>query len=261
MTLDDCYSQHKGTAVLVPGGGTGNNGQCEQWADLVLHDVFGLPYIYTPSAKDWWYDFDKFPQLKNNFDRIGKDQPPKKDDYIIYDPLSANDPQGHVDTVSRDGGTLQDFWAYDSNWDARTFHDAAGYPTLHEVHHNDIFNEKIIGYIRKKGGSTIMKPTQQQVTDEFAKFGASPNQQQLSYYQSKTIDVLYADLINGNCPSAQTVKDLFKSLANANPSQAQVDFYTKKEISILYKDLAQPYKPSSYVNAGSVDGKPVFREG
>lgn len=151
MTLNDCYTQHKGTAVLVPGGGTGNNGQCEQWADLVLHDVYGQPYIYTPAAKNFWYDFDSFPQLKNNFDKITKGQPIKAGDFIVYDPLSATDPQGHIDLASKDSTTLNNFWAYDSNWDAAHFHDANGFPTLHEVNHADGFNSKVIGYLRKKG--------------------------------------------------------------------------------------------------------------
>lgn len=152
MTLDQCYNTHKGSAVLVPGGGTGNNGQCAQWADTVLAEVYGLPYVYTPAAKDWWYKFDSFPQLKNNFDKIAKGQPIKKGDYIVYDPLSPGDPQGHIDTASRDG-VINDFWAYDSNWNASAFHDKNGYPILHEVHHVDAFNTRVVGYLRKKGTS------------------------------------------------------------------------------------------------------------
>lgn len=147
ISLDECFQQHQGTAILVPGGGTGNNGQCAQWSDTVLHDVYGLPYVYTPAAMDWWNDADEL-GLTASFDRV-TDGTIRKGDFVVWLPLSADDREGHIDTASRDG-SYADFWAYDSNWDAANFHDRNGYPTLHEVHHADALNVKVIGALRSK---------------------------------------------------------------------------------------------------------------
>lgn len=151
MTLDQCYRSNEGQALLIPGGGADNNGQCAQWADTVLHDVYGLPYVYTPAALDWWQNFGSFPQLAANFEQIPAGQPIKAGDFIFYD-ARVGAPEGHVDVASRDG-QLSDFWAYDSNWGGSAYRNADGYPVLHEQHHNDKYNNYIVGYIRFKGGN------------------------------------------------------------------------------------------------------------
>jgi hypothetical protein len=148
MDLDQCFQAHENTALLVPGGGAGNNGQCAQWADTVMHDVYGLPCVYTPAALDWFNKFDEL-GLDANFEII-TDGSIRKGDFVVWNPLSAKDPEGHIDVVSRDGGTIQDFYAYDSNWNATLFHDSLGYPTLHEVHHADLFNDLVVAIIRRK---------------------------------------------------------------------------------------------------------------
>jgi hypothetical protein len=151
MTLQEAFGANQGTAILVPGGGAGNNGQCAQWADYALNNVYGFPYLYTPAAKDWWYNFDSFPQLANNFVKI-TDGSIKAGDFVIFDPLSGQDPQGHIDVASHDGSAT-DFWAYDSNWNAGAFHDSQGFPSLHEVHHTGVLNTKVLGSLRLKGNT------------------------------------------------------------------------------------------------------------
>lgn len=164
MTIDQWYAQKKGTSILVPGGGKGNNGQCIQAVDDFRHEVQGLPYVYTPNAKDWWENFEGL-GLSKDYVKVtsGNLQP---GDIIIWGPLSATDPQGHGDVVSR-GGSFSDFWAYDSNW-GRVYDPKTGYPILHEVHHNDTFNSKILGALRLKGKGTTSMP----YTPEDYKLGA-----------------------------------------------------------------------------------------
>lgn len=146
MNLHDCYSEHQGTSVLVPSGGAGNDGQCVQWADLVLHDVYGFDYVYTPGAIDWWNNFSSIPQLAINFDQI-TDGSIKVGDFVIYDGRVGS-VYGHIDVASRDG-SVHDFWAYDSNWGGSPFK-IDGYPVLHEVHHNDAYDNYILGSLRRK---------------------------------------------------------------------------------------------------------------
>lgn len=153
MTLDQCFQANQGTAILVPGGGAGNNGQCAQWADLVLHDVYGLPYIYTPGAIDWWQKADAL-GLTQYFDKIPAGEPIKKGDFLIYD-ARVGSAFCHIDVASADG-TIDNFSAYDSNWNAKVFHDANGYPTLHELQHTGVYNTYILGYLRLKGATDMI---------------------------------------------------------------------------------------------------------
>jgi hypothetical protein len=145
VDLDTCYTEHEGQAILVPGGGAGNEGQCAQWADTVYHDVYGLPYVYTPAAKDWWYNADSL-GITQNFNKI-TDGSIKKGDFVVFNPLSSTDPQGHIDVAAQDGSTSS-FVGYDSNW-GRVYN-AQGLPILHTVNHNDRFNQFIIGSLRFK---------------------------------------------------------------------------------------------------------------
>lgn len=148
MTLQDCYNQNQGHALLIPGGGAGNDGQCVQWADTVLHDVYGFDYIYSPAAKDWWELFDTFPQLVNNFHKVSDDSV-KAGDFIVYG--TGVGPYGHIDVAAADG-SLGNYTGYDSNWGGAAFKNAQGFPILHTVHHADSYNQYILGALRLKGG-------------------------------------------------------------------------------------------------------------
>lgn len=165
MDLATCFNIHKGTAVLVPDGGAGNNGQCAQWADTVLHDVYGLPYIYTSWARTWWDDRYGL-GLMDHFTEV-TDGSINKGDFVIWGPLSAADEAGHIDVGSQDGGIRAEFWAYDSNWDAANFHDTDGYPTLHEVQHTGSLNDQILGVLRSNNGGIAM-PTDEQIDSVIA---------------------------------------------------------------------------------------------
>lgn len=152
MPLDDVYKKYEGQSILIPGGGKGNNGQCVQWADAVLNEVYGLPYVYTPAALDWWYKADQL-GLTQYFDKIPRSTPIKKGDFVIYDNIGRNPAGGffgHIDVAAQDG-TIQDFTAYDSNWGGTAYY-KDGYPVLHTVRHNDVYNQYIVGYLRRKAG-------------------------------------------------------------------------------------------------------------
>lgn len=218
MTLDDSYQQHQGTAILVPGGGARNNGQCAQWADTVYHDVYGLPYIYTPAAKDWWYNADAL-GITQHFDKI-TDGSIKKGDFVVWNPLSLTDPEGHIDVASRDGNS-SDFYAYDSNWDATHFHDTEGYPILHEVHHADNFNKFIIGVLRPKGATMI--PLTQSNKDKLIKMAkrAEPTANELS-------DPTYDD-------ANRAINDFWVAWGATNYAKDQTPWLTTGDIDNLLK--------------------------
>lgn len=134
MTLDDCYQQNQGKALLIPGGGAGNEGQCVQWADTVLHDVYGFPYHWG-NAIDWWRNPS---ELLDHFDQI-TDGSIKKGDIVIFNEKTGS-VYGHIDVAAQDG-TTQDFQGYDSNW--------GGNKTVHTVHH--IGSQYVVGSLRLKG--------------------------------------------------------------------------------------------------------------
>lgn len=151
MTLDQSYQAHQGQAILIPGGGTGNNGQCAQWADTVLHEVYGLPYIYTPGAIDWYLKTEQL-GLSQKFDRVS-DGSIKKGDFVVYG-TGVGSEFGHIDVAAQDG-TFKDYVGYDSNWGGKAFYNAQGFPILHTVHHNDSYNRFILGVLRLKGGTDM----------------------------------------------------------------------------------------------------------
>lgn len=168
MTLLSWFQQNIGKAVVVPNIVADELGQCWVSATSYLHDVYGLPYIYTPAAINVWnnslltqYGFTKIPTNERII----------AGDLIFYD-SRIGAPEGHVSTASQDG-TLGDFYAYDSNWDKTHFHDSNGFPTLHEVHHNDRYNGYIVGYYRRmvggRGAGDITKQEDFTMTEDEAK--------------------------------------------------------------------------------------------
>lgn len=163
MSLDDCYQVNAGQALLIPGGGTGNNGQCAQWADTVLHDVFGYDYIYTPAALDWYLNAEEL-GLTRYFDRVN-DRTIKKGDFIIFG-SGVGSMYGHIDAAAQDG-TYSSFVAYDSNWGGKAYYNSEGYPILHTVNHNDRYNQYIIGVLRLKDQGDDM--SKQSLTDAEAR--------------------------------------------------------------------------------------------
>lgn len=131
-TLDECFAQNQGKALLVPGGGAGNEGQCVQWADTVLHDVCGFPYVYA-NAIDWWSN----PQVLQNFTQI-TDGSIRKGDFVIFN-SSVGSVYGHI-SVAMGDATIDNFTSSDSNW--------GGNKTVHLVNH--VGRQYVIGSLRLK---------------------------------------------------------------------------------------------------------------
>lgn len=148
MTPDQWYTLHKGTAILIPNGGKGNDGQCVQAMDSYLFEVYKQPYVYALGAIDIWKS--GIP----GFTKIVSPPTIELGDFVFWDSRIGSK-FGHVDMCSRPG-PLSNFWAYDSNWGGKAFYNDEGYPILHEVRHNDILNDYILGVLRKENMPTLV---------------------------------------------------------------------------------------------------------
>ncbi len=134
MTLDQEFAQYQGQSVLVPGEPEPERGQCVQWADFVLRDVYNLPYHYG-NAIDWWFAPG---DLLNHFDQI-TDGSIRKGDFVIFN-TQVGSVYGHIDVAMQDG-SVGAFQGSDSNW--------GGNLTVHLVQHNNA--NYIFGSLRLKG--------------------------------------------------------------------------------------------------------------
>lgn len=151
MTLDDEFNKYQGQSVLVPGAAEADRGQCVQWADYVLFDVYGLPYVWA-NAIDFWNKFSSFDQLRENFNQI-TDGSIKKGDFVIFN-QNVGSIYGHIDVAMADG-TIDNFTGSDSNW--------GGNKTVHLVNH--VGRQYVIGSLRLKGGNMA---TDKLTADEIA---------------------------------------------------------------------------------------------
>lgn len=139
MTLDQCYAKYQGQSVLVPGQPESNRGQCAQWSNFVLHDVYGQPYHYG-NAIDW---YNSPGELLNIFDKIPYSAPPKKGDFVIFNE-GVGSVYGHIDVCMNDGNP-SGFQGSDSNW--------GGNKTVHMVQHDYKY---VLGYLRPKEGEEMV---------------------------------------------------------------------------------------------------------
>ncbi len=148
MTLDQCYQKYQGQSVLVSADPS-DRGQCVQWADIVLHEVYNEP-IHYGNAIDW---YNNPGELLQNFDRISAASGyPKKGDFVIWN-QGVGSIYGHIDVCAEDG-TPSGFKGYDSNW--------GGNKTVHAVQHT--YNS-VLGYLRPKGkGQDMVTPEDLSVT-------------------------------------------------------------------------------------------------
>lgn len=140
ISLDTCYANHIGQ-VLDIDGYPADAGQCVQWADTVINEVYGFGYIYA-NAIDWWTN----PQVLAHFTQI-TDGSLQKGDFVVFN-KSVGSVYGHID-VAMDNGTIDNFTGADSNW--------SGNKTVHLVNH--VGRQYVIGSLRLKGG-TMDKITQ-----------------------------------------------------------------------------------------------------
>lgn len=180
MTLDQEFAKYQGLSVLVPGAAEADRGQCVQWADYVLHDVYGLSYVWA-NAIDWW----GLPQsLAGNFDKI-TDGSIKKGDFVIWN-QRVGSIYGHIDVALADGN-INNFVAADTNW--------AGNKTVHQVSHVNQAGY-IIGSLRRKGGNVSADAlTAQQVTTlHYAYTFQAPGPVFVQTYTGKTLDQVTAAL-------------------------------------------------------------------
>jgi len=145
MTLLQCFNQYKGTEVLVPGEAAEYAGQCFQWFDIVLHDVYGLPYFYAAIALDIWTNPG---WLLNYFDKI-TDGSIQAGDIVVYGSGINTSGAGHVD-VAAENGTTANYVGYDSNWDTLD---------LEQVIHDGHDNTFILGSLRLKAVTPTPAPT------------------------------------------------------------------------------------------------------
>lgn len=212
MTLAECYQQNQGQALLVPGGGVGNEGQCAQWADTVLHDVYGQPYVYTPGAIDWYLNAEAL-GLTQTFDRVS-DGSIKKGDFVIYN-TGVGSEYGHIDLAAEDG-TFGAYVGYDSNWGK--VYNSKGQPILHTVNHADRYNAYILGVLRLKAqapkGDIMQRGTVELL---YQVFGVPYGQNDLDYFTGTSVDD-FAILLNNN-PAHQTQA---QTLADATKGFTQI---------------------------------------
>lgn len=133
MTLDEEYAKYQGQSLLVPGQDESLRGQCAQWSNYVLHDVYGLPY-HAGNAIDWFND----PQeLLDSFDKV-TDGSVKKGDFVVFN-QNVGSEFGHIDVAMQDG-TSSIFQGSDSNW--------GGNLTVHLVQHSN--RAWVLGALRLK---------------------------------------------------------------------------------------------------------------
>ena len=147
MTLGAWYQEFQGVSIDIDGH-PANAGQCVQAADSVLNLVYGFPYFFDPGAINWWNDTHG---SLDNFDKIPAPCAIKKGDFVIYG-TGVGSQYGHIDVAAADGST-QGYWGYDSNWGHNL--------TVHQVNHNDTYNQFILGVLRLKGET--MTPDQQAI--------------------------------------------------------------------------------------------------
>lgn len=168
MTPQAWYNNNVGKAIMVPGAKPSEAGQCLVAMDSYLHDVYNRPYIYTPAAINVWNNslLDVL-----GFMKIPRGQPILAGDFVFYD-ARVGAKEGHVSIVSRDGGTLGGFWAYDSNWGGAKYNNTQGFPTLHEVFHADVYNNYIVGYYRLNAGkgAEVNQGEEEMINDTDAEF-------------------------------------------------------------------------------------------
>lgn len=211
MTLDQEYQEYQGQSVLVPGQPESNRGQCAQWSNYVLHDVYGQPYHYG-NAIDWWNNPG---DLENNFFKVATSNPVIKGDFVIYG-AGVGSEFGHID-VAMENGTSADYLGADSNWG----HDL----TVHQVRHNDKYNQYILGYLRSKGDNMGINQNElalltssildrQPVAGDSGYLGRNWQEVATEFYNSGEHKAIIAQFDKAGALEAQ-VADLEKQLAAA----------------------------------------------
>lgn len=136
MTPDAFFSPLNGQSLLLPGQSEDFRGQCVQSVGLWVQTL-GLKFPAYPFA--YLYYQNGIP----GYNKIARGAAIKEGDIVIWGPDFPSSPEaGHIDVASSDG-TIDSFWAWDSNWSPPL--------KLNKIHHTGTSNTYIIGYLRKQG--------------------------------------------------------------------------------------------------------------
>jgi hypothetical protein len=211
--------------------------QCWDLVELYAEQVLQVPkepWAITlgplGAAYEAWTVFDT--HMQQYFDKILAGEQQSGD--ICVDEAHIGGPEGHIYIYV----SPTEVFEQNANPDGSPSH-LFNRPTTY-----------LLGSLRRKG--EIMQPTQQQIVDAFAKFNSTPSSEQLAYYVAKTIDVLYSDLINGDCPTADVVNQLFEKYQGHAPNAEQIVYYPTKVLSVLYGDIAVASTTPAPIDKASV---------
>lgn len=137
---------------------------------------------------------------------------------------------------------------------------------------------RLKSYNEKAKEQDIVKPTEADVYYAFRRYANKEpdNPEQVQFYMNRDIRDLYFDLLNYEVvPKKAEVEKAFKELQwwspiNTPPYTDQTGYYTSHAGDLLYSDLAIGLKKkleealskpdANYKDAGTVDGKPVYRK-
>lgn len=109
MTYDEFFKKYNGKAVDFDGvAGV----QCVDLADQYLKDVFGITGIYVNGAREFYNNFETYPALVKNFDRIPntRDLVIQKGDIIVW----GGGTWGHVG-IGTGNGDINVFDSFEEN--------------------------------------------------------------------------------------------------------------------------------------------------
>jgi len=152
ITPDQYFTPLKGQSLLYPGQAEKYRGQCVQSVKLWYTEVTGLP---APSHELAYQYYDAgIP----GYTKIPAGGPIKTGDIIVWSKYFPASPgAGHIDVAATDG-TVNDFYAWDSNWSPPL--------KLSKIHHNGHDNNYIVGYLRKNEGEEV-KATRQDIINAY----------------------------------------------------------------------------------------------
>ena len=136
MTYDEFQSKYIGKAVDYDGvAGV----QCVDLADQYLKDVFGITGVWVSGAREFYKNFEKFPALVKNFDKIPntRELVVKKGDIVVWD----GGTWGHV-AIGTGKGDIDVFESFEQNTRGKhepaqlvmhTFNNRTGADSCHPV--------------------------------------------------------------------------------------------------------------------------------
>ncbi len=149
MTPDSYFTPLNGQSLLYPGQAEKYRGQCVQPVQMWLKATGTEPPVYQ-------YAYQYYDKGIPGYTKIPAGGPIKTGDIVVWGKnYAASKGAGHIDVATQDG-TLQDFYAWDSNWITPL--------KLGRWHHNSSSNQYIVGYLRKEGD---MPATRQDIINAY----------------------------------------------------------------------------------------------